>query len=337
MFKLFQSLFDRPQFPASRYPDEIVEMAIERAVDATDSRLRAVPGYRKKLKLGVLKAIDHVVALVDDLPVSTELSPESYSNDDRLTAIFMSVDRLRDFLSTDRELVDALSHPDFGGADQIHALLLTQRSERRSLGMEIKGDQVMREVAQTTVSFNRQRLVDPSTSPEILLKYLRRRAFDTLLQIALARIAGMKTDRAELNRQKSLLERKLNDLAGAGWGFEQNSSAPLQASDLEADLGQVETQLAALGGTTDILEAHLEALCEELDQAHARLWAEPKSLIVDRMGVQRDHVEGSYLQLELQDLHTSTGIRLTAMLVRIPRAAIPKPKDFLTEASKYLG
>ena len=78
MLQLFQSIFGAgPQ--DEPYPDELISRAIERAVDGTDPRLRALPGYRKKLRAAVIHAIGHVVGLVDSLPVPLELSRAGFS------------------------------------------------------------------------------------------------------------------------------------------------------------------------------------------------------------------------------------------------------------------
>ena len=45
MLKLFQSFFGGDE-SRGRYPESLVEAAIERTVDGTDSRLRLLPGYR---------------------------------------------------------------------------------------------------------------------------------------------------------------------------------------------------------------------------------------------------------------------------------------------------
>ena len=68
MLKLFQSMFRPGADKLGTYPEDLIERAVERAVDGTDRRLRAVSGYKKSLRPAVIRAIDHVVALVDALP-----------------------------------------------------------------------------------------------------------------------------------------------------------------------------------------------------------------------------------------------------------------------------
>lgn len=63
MFKLFQKIFDVSPTSEKQYPDWLIGKATERAVDGLDSRLRLLSGYKKKLRPGIICAIDHVVNL----------------------------------------------------------------------------------------------------------------------------------------------------------------------------------------------------------------------------------------------------------------------------------
>jgi hypothetical protein len=49
MLHLFQFIFGAGPDAAAPYPEELIDRAIERAVNGTDPRLRALPGYGKKL------------------------------------------------------------------------------------------------------------------------------------------------------------------------------------------------------------------------------------------------------------------------------------------------
>ena len=75
MFKLFQSLFSAERTAVGAWPEELVQEAIERAVDGTDPRLRAISGYRKRLREPVIRAIDHVVRVVNELPAPIPANP----------------------------------------------------------------------------------------------------------------------------------------------------------------------------------------------------------------------------------------------------------------------
>ena len=239
MFKLFQFLFDRPGPAQARYPEAIIAMALEHVVDSTDPRLRLLPGYQRRLRSAVLAAIDQVVAVVAGLPAAVEVRAASYGADPRLAAFFASPDHLRDTLRQDGALRDYLAGPGRYDTEPVYALLVTERRERTALGMELHGEMLQREVMQVTVSFSGQRLVDAAPSHEDLAKRLRRRAFDHLLALALRRITGARETRADLQRQRLLLQRKLDTLEGACWGFTP-TAPPVDAAAVEAQLAAIE-------------------------------------------------------------------------------------------------
>ncbi len=206
--KLFQSIFGGRE-SVGRYPETLIDMAIERAVDGTDSRLRLVPGYRKRLREPVMHAIDQVVALVDGIPAPVAAGSDDYRNDFRLAALFASAEDMLQVFGRDRALSEYLSGAEGQGTERVTALLLARREERNILGMELVGDQVRRDVAQVTVSFSGHHLLEPRTSEEECRRFLKRRAFDHLLALALAQITEARVERADLTRQRDLLLRKL--------------------------------------------------------------------------------------------------------------------------------
>jgi hypothetical protein len=338
MLKLFQSLFERGAVTTGRYPEAIVEMAIERAIDGTDPLLRTLSGYKKALRPAVLKAIDHVVALIDSLPPTVEMSRRSYRAEVLLPAFFASADRIGEVLGRDQALAELVAGKLSRDAEPIYALLAARRFERRGLGMELQGEILRRDVAQTTVSFADHHLLDPSTSEEETRKQLRRRAFDHVLALALDRITSLRQTRASLQARHKLLQRKLAALEAGHWGFaDARPGAVVDTAALEAELAEIDAQMHSLGTDARSLHSHLEVLVEVLGAAASQLCAEPITLIVDRMGVKRQRVEDNALELELHELHSARGRSLVALPVCIPHDELPKPRDFLAEAQRYLA
>ena len=66
-FRLLQSIFSGASQPG-KFDKELMLRGIERVVDGTDPRLRAVSHYRRKLWAPVERAIDFVVNFVNALP-----------------------------------------------------------------------------------------------------------------------------------------------------------------------------------------------------------------------------------------------------------------------------
>ena len=334
MLKLFQSIFGGGE-ERGRYPESLIEAAIERAVDGTDPRLRALSGYRKRLREPVIHAADHVIAIVDNLPVPLPVSSGDYSGDPRLTALFASAEHMREVFGSDAVLSEFRDrHP---SDEKVTALLLAERVEKNVLGMELDGEMLKREVAQVAVNFRNQRLVDPDVSEAEMRRQLKRRAFDHLLSLALLRITEVQGERAGLSRQRDLLRRKLTALQHGGWDFEDTGADRPAPAALQAELDDIEGQLTGLGVDDRALSAHLDIVAGLLAEAERHFWAEDIVLYLDRMNIQRDDQNASARQIRFQELHNARGRRLVMLLIAIDPGELPQRLDVITAAERYLA
>lgn len=334
MLKLFQSIFGNDA-NRGRYPESLVEAAIERTVDGTDARIRALPGYRKRLRDPVIHAIDHVVELIDSLPAPLPAGRADYQREPRLAALFASADRMLDVFGND-VVLDKFRD---SAADNGHvaALLLAERVEKKVLGVELHGDMLHRDVAQVAASFRGHRLVDPAVGEDETRRLLKRRAFDHLLSLALARIVDVKEEHSGLKRQQDVLKHKLNALQRGDWGFDDSPEEAIpDTAALQTELEGIEKQLAALRLDTDALRAHLEIATDLLGNAKRQLWADVIDLHLDRMNIQRDTQDNSAAPIQFQELHNARGRRLVMLFVSLTLDELPRRKNFLTAAERDL-
>lgn len=333
--KLFQSIFGRGE-TRGRYPEPLIEAAIERAVDGTDSRLRYLPGYRKRLRKPVIAAIEHVIALVDSISAPVAAGRNEHGAEPRLAALFASAGDMLDIFGRDAELADFLASPDASNAARVTALLLTERVERNILGMDLVGDQVRRDVQQVAMSFTGHRLLDPRGSEEETRRQLKRRAFDHLLGLALTRIAEVRVEREDLTRQRDLLRRKLTALERGGWGFDAPEGGHADPAALTTELDAVTAQLDTLGADEGVLGAHLEIVAGLLGEAQRQIWAEETTLYLDSMNIQRDARDPSARRIVLQELRNARGHSVVMLPISIAPADLPPREDFVTAAQRYL-
>jgi hypothetical protein len=334
MFRLFKSMFGNEE--PGRYPETLIEQAIQRAVDGTDSRLRTVPGYRKSLRTPVMHAIDAVVALVDSLPAPLAANRQDYGKDERLSTLFASADRMQEVLTNDSALSEFRDSP-ASGAGQATVLLLAERVEKHVLGMEMEGETVRRDIPQVAVNFQGHRLVDPAATTDEALRQWKRRAFDHLLSLALARITEVASERADLSTQRSLLLRKLAALRQGGLRFDEAQGGVPDAAALQSELEDTEHQLAAIGADDRTLHTYLEIAAAVLTDAQQQLWLECLDLHLDRMNIQRDAQDSSARRISLTEFHNARGQRLVALPLSVTLDELPRRDDFFTAAQRYLG
>lgn len=335
MPRLFQSLFGAKPAASGLRDAAVVERAIDRALDATDPRLRSIAGHRKRLQPAVVKAIDHVIALGSALPPPVEASARTWGEDDRLSSFFASSARMSDVFGADRALLDFLESP-LGGADPVHALLVVERTEKKVLGMALQGEHVQREVSQVQVSFDKHRLLEPQASAEDNRRLVMRRAFDQVLTAALTRITMANHEREALEAGQAVLKAKVRALQSSNFGLaDAHAGEPSDAAALEAKLAQIGRDLEATGAGARTLPRHLDLLVETLEQAPEHLSTQPLSIRMDRLGIRQDAPGGTTVQLELLEVRRATGPALVVLPVAIPRDAI-RARDLFAEAKRLL-
>jgi hypothetical protein len=171
MLSLFQSIFGSPTRTSSQVDDALIERATEHVVDGTDARLRAVTGYRKKLRPAVERAVEYVI-------------------DPRLRAFFASPDRLQEVVGSSPAIRDYPSRGRRPVTDRISAGLGTEREERKVLGMDFAGETLRRDVEQVVVNFCNHRFVAVTDDETATRWELKKRAFDNLIATALRRIVA---------------------------------------------------------------------------------------------------------------------------------------------------
>jgi hypothetical protein len=342
MFNLFHSIFGAATTGSDQYPDWLVDKAIERAVDGVDSRLRVIGGYKKRLRPSIIHAIDHVVQLVDNLTSPIDASRKQYGRDPCLTAFFASVEELQKFFSYNRGIRDYVDNTTGSKPDRIIGLLVMNRYEKRVFGMEMEGDMLRRDVPQVTINFDGHRLLDANGEEAETRRFLKRRAFDHLISLALADVINSRRERLELEEQRILLRRKLATYEAKGWGFDmarKDMAVTDETTDHSAaqrELGEIESQLKALPARTEYLSDSLDALINIFNSAAQKLWSVPVSMIIDRMNIKRKSISDNTIELSLQEFHSANGLILTGCMVSFPSNELLPREEFLSGVERYL-
>jgi len=316
MLRFIESIFGKSSL-AGNYPESLVKAAIERAVDGTDPWIRAVSGYKKRLRPAVVRAIDHVISLVDGLEAPIDVDSSNYGCDPRLRTFFISNADMQNIFDRDRNL-KVLLRGHNGDSPRVIALLVMEKQEKIILGAELAGDIVLRDVPLISVSFEAHRLIEPSISETETRRQLKRRAYDHLLSLALKRIAIVKSERGKLERYRVLLQSKLSLLQRGGWGFYENDvEEHLDVDKVEDLLGKIETQLLEIGGDDRMLDVYLDIVTDVLSRPEKHLWFRNETLNLDRMGIKRNEVFKDAEKVSLGVMCNDEGRNLVVSLVSL--------------------
>jgi len=318
--RLFHSIFSGIA-PDSSYPETVIKAAIERSVDGTDPWIRAVSGYKKKLRPAVVQAIEYVVAMVEAMQPPIVVGPDCYDDDARLRTFFISKADMQKILTSDQNLAN-FQREQTVAVPQIFALLAMEKHEKIIFGAELSGDIILHDVPKTTVSFESHRLIDPMGSEHEVRRQLKRRAFDHLLSLALRRIIIVKSERVKMEHYRTLLQSKLNLLQRGGWGFYDTAMVDhLDIEGIEGQLDKIEAQLLEFGGDDHMLEVYLDIVTYVLSRPAEHLWSSKETLIVDRMGIKRSKADSDIPEITIDVISNDEGRNLVVSLVALSGVA----------------
>jgi len=341
MLHLLSSLFAPSTQREPWLDDALLERAIERIVDGTDPRLRALPGYRKRLSPLAEGAVRHVVTLVSALPEAAEISREAFLKDPRLRAFFVSADHLQEVIGNCPAVRSYLATLNGPVPEEIFGVLSMEYAEKNILGMDLRGDTLQREVKQVAVNFFNHRYLGPTGDETETRREVMRRAFDFLVETALEGIATARSKKAELEQQRVLLRRKLKAMEAGNWGltavFAGSETTQADPAELEAQIQAIETELLGMGSSAQALDHSLEQITDTVGRPDHWLSLRDLSLELNPMSIKTtDATTGISHKLELTEVFSANGQKRVVMLGRFPIRDLPPQPDFLKEAERYI-
>jgi len=181
---------------------------VEGVVDGTDSKIRLVPGYRKKLQKSIQSSLEFAEDLVNQIPASIEVSRSTFATDPYVNSFFTNVSDLHSIFSHSSEIRDFMDECHDNSA-QCCALLCMARSEKTVLGMELSGNMLKKDVLQVAVSFSDHRIYSPAPSEPETREGLKHCLFQGLVSNALERIGQLRLASHHLQSQYQMLHSRL--------------------------------------------------------------------------------------------------------------------------------
>jgi len=238
---------------------------VENVVDDTDSKIRLVPSYKKKLQHVILSSLEFADDLVNQIPEPIEVSSSTFSSDPYVNAFFTNVTDLQSIFSHSSEVQDYMEETHDDGA-RCCALLCMHRTEKTVLGIELSGNMMKKDVRQTAVSFSDHRIYSPAPSEAETREGLKCCLFQGLVTNALERIVQRRLASHRLQSRHQMLHARLRHDRQKLREMTQNTrSAVGTLRDIEEtsqELGKTEEKMmhAALLTPQIILEQVIDVL-----------------------------------------------------------------------------
>jgi septal ring factor EnvC (AmiA/AmiB activator) len=197
-------------------------------------------------------------------------------------------------------------------------------------------------VPQTTVNFSNQRLAFPTTSEQETRQELMKRAFDSLIELALANLVAIRARRRQLEQlQSQLLQKKARVMASAQVGLKSllEPTAPTLAdcATIQRQLWDLEAELVQVRADTATIEQLLAKVVATLNEPESYLRMERVSLILDHMNVVAPPDSPRVANtLIFDEALLGNNRRLTVVLIRFPSSELLSQPDFFQEAQRLL-
>ena len=181
---------------------------LESVVDGTDSKIRLVPGYKKKLQGSIHYSLEFADDLVNQIPMAIEVSSSTFTSDPYVNAFFTNVTDLQSIFSHSSEVQDYMEDCHDNNV-RCCALLCMHREEKTVMGVELSGNMLKKDVMQTAVSFSDHRVYSPAPSETETRDGLKNCLFQGLVTNALERIVQLRLASHQLQNRRQMLHARL--------------------------------------------------------------------------------------------------------------------------------
>jgi len=161
---------------------ESLSSAVETIVDGTDIRLRAIGNYQKRLRKSAREFIDYIEALVAGMPPAVKVSQTAYSSNSLVNTLFASTEAMHRLFSQSSPVQNYFNVAENRQRQEVFALLFLNRTVKNIFGAELRGEIILREVAQTSVSFSGHQLIAPQATEDAARRALKKTLFEGVIQ-----------------------------------------------------------------------------------------------------------------------------------------------------------
>ena len=300
--RLYREMEDRKAF--AELDDKsraMLDRALERVIDGTDSRIRLVPNYKRKLFKSILVALEYADRLVREIPHSIDLDSRHYLDDPYIRALFPTIDSLRNVCHQSSELRDFFRDIEHLDTPEGMVLLCMQKHEETVFGMELKGEHVVRDICQQRITFDDHHLYSPAEDEDEARLGLKCCIFEGLVNNALANISRLRKRRLELETQQQMLNGRLRSQSRIDMSSPNFHRLVREHSDLQQkqeQLRAIEKELDEIGYLTP--ENCLQQVRETMNHPEKFIRVKNFSFRLDRGNIIRSKNETAFKSRKLQ-------------------------------------
>jgi len=311
---------------------------IERVVDSTDTNMRLIVGYRKRLRHAVESSFEYIDALVETIPGPVAVNRHTFSTDPQVNAFFVNVEDLQVKFSRSPELREFIEENSERELNDIFALLCMEKKEKTVYGVELEGDIIRRDVPQVGVSFSDHQLLSPAHTEAQVREGLKHCLFDGLVTEAVGRLKLSQSKIERLQDQKRRLQIMLRDARAKRHGPVSGSGAtPLKSAELERLLAENEGALLASKAELSTPKDSLKQVNGVFENPDQYIKIDNVELKINKMGIKLNkESQESANEIHLAQVAFGEAPSRVVLLARYPSSEILPKEDFLERVNLYL-
>jgi len=156
---------------------------VESFVDASNSKMRAIHGYSHKLRKYVRALYNHVIQVAEEIPSPVDLNLDAFRTDSLVNALFVSSKDIDQLLKTDPDVDAYLRAHTKDQVPVLYALLTASKHEKRTLGVGMLGETLIRDIPQQAINFSSLKIHSPCASSAELSTALKKYLFGRVVAL----------------------------------------------------------------------------------------------------------------------------------------------------------
>lgn len=328
-----------PSAAAPRCDPALLRQAIELVVDGVDPRLRAVPGYARKLAPAVERTIAYFTECGQWLAAPVEFSARRWAFDPLVRALFATAAELQRFFNDDPGVrVYFHDHP---LADEVYIGLGVTRHERHGFGVAMSGEVIQREAPQTVINFSDYRLFGACDNEQQLRQNIEQRGFGFLIGEALERIVEQESRAPERGQEQHILELRLRGLlqkrgAAESLYYESNAGLDDEIAMLRTRLMHEREAYVPVRGESTVLDDYIAGISTVLADPERYVKRETVRLRMNRMNIKIESPDAPADELTFSEVTIGSRPPRMVILTRFPRSELLAAGSRLDEAQQSL-